>query len=55
MALAGKDLVKLMKENNVVLDEAQATIIVKEIKDNWTVVEPALKTLKAVADKFAGA
>ena len=55
MALAGKDLVKLMKEHNTTLDAAQATIIMKEIKDNWTVVEPALKTLKAVADQLAGA
>ena len=56
MALAGEDLVKLMeKEFNTALDKEKATIIVKEIKDNWHVVEPALKSLKAVADKLVGA
>ena len=56
LALAGEDLVKLMqKEYGTTLDIKKATEIVKEIKDNWTVVEPALKSLKAVADKLAGA
>lgn len=55
LALAGKDLVKEMREFDPTLDETRAARIIKEIKDNWTVVEPALKTLKAVADQLAGA
>ncbi len=55
IALAGKDLLKEMREFDPMLDEARAERIIKEIKDNWQVVEPALKTLKAVADQLAGA
>jgi|GEM_PF-2985808 len=59
LALAGKDLVNLMKEYYPELSEkqaeARATEIIKELKDNWAVVEPALKSLKAVADQLAGA
>nr|MCU0240415.1 hypothetical protein [Pyrinomonadaceae bacterium] len=55
LALAGKDLVKEMRQYDPTLDDARAARIMKELKDNWTVVEPALKSLKAVADSLVGA
>ncbi|MGB9180037.1 MAG: hypothetical protein WCB68_12390, partial [Pyrinomonadaceae bacterium] len=55
LALAGKDIVSLMKEYDPTLDDERATRIANEIKDHWNVVEPALTVLKSVADQLVGA
>lgn len=55
IALAGKDLVKLMKDYDPMINEARAQTIVTELKDNWSTVGPALSAFKAAADQMAGA
>lgn len=55
IALAGKDLVKLMKEYDPNMNEAQAQTIVTELKSNWATVGPALLAFKAAVDQMVGA
>lgn len=53
LALDQRDLAAAIKEADPYIDPARIDKIIKELKDNWKIVEPALKTLKAVADQFA--
>lgn len=55
LALDQKDLAAAIKQADPNLDKVKIDKIVKELKDNWHIVEPALKTLKAVADQLGEA
>ena len=55
IALHGKDLIAEMKKLDPNVSDERAIKIIKELKDNWHIVESALKSLKAVADQLAGA
>ena len=55
IALAGKDLVKLMKEYDPTMNEERAQTIVTELKNNWATVGPALSAFKAAVDQMVGA
>jgi hypothetical protein len=55
IALHGKDLIAEMKKLDPNVNDERAIKIIKELKANWKIVEPALISLKAVIDQLVGA
>lgn len=55
LALDQKNLAAAIKEADPTLDQAKIDKIIKELKDNWKIVEPALKAIKAAIDQLVGA
>lgn len=55
IALHGKDLIAEMKKLDPNINDERAIKIIKELKDKWHIVGPAINSLKAVADQLAGA
>ncbi len=51
IALEGKDLIKEMKKLDPSLNDERAIKIIKELKDNWHIVQPALVSLKAALEQ----